>query len=193
MVVQSVYRSVGMCRICGNADLRDILSLGEQSLSGTFPRNGEPDPPRAPLDIVRCDSCGLVQLRHTVDPLTMFTEHYGYRSGINQTMRHHLAGITREVMSRVELTARDIVLDIGCNDGTLLKQYPDTLIRIGIDPLVEKFQSSYHGNFELVSSFFTAEKFRSAAGCRRARAVTSIAMFYDLDDPNAFVADVAAI
>jgi hypothetical protein len=96
-------------------------------------------------------------------------------------------------MSRVELTARDVVLDIGCNDGTLLKQYPDTLIRVGIDPLVEKFQSSYRGNFELVSSFFTAERFRLAAGRQLARAVTSIAMFYDLDDPNTFVADVAAI
>ena len=192
MVARPIYRRVGICRICGNSDLREILSLGEQSLGGRFPRNGEPDPPRAPLDLVRCDGCGLVQLRHTVDAYAMFTDHYGYRSGINQTMRRHLASIARQVMSRLELTAGDVVLDIGCNDGTLLSQYPDTLMRIGIDPLVEKFKT-HLSDFELVSGFFTAQRFRSVAGRRNARAVTSIAVFYDLDDPNAFVADVAAI
>jgi NDP-4-keto-2,6-dideoxyhexose 3-C-methyltransferase len=192
MVVRPIYRRVGLCRICRNTGLHDILSLGDHSLGGRFPRNGEPDPPQAPLDLVRCDGCGLVQLRHTVDADAMFTKHYGYRSGINQTMRDHLASIAHQVMNRLELTRGDVVLDIGCNDGTLLRQYPDTLIRIGIDPLVEKFQA-YLREFQLVSGFFTADRFRTAAGRRHARAVTSIAVFYDLDDPNAFVADVAAI
>jgi NDP-4-keto-2,6-dideoxyhexose 3-C-methyltransferase len=192
MVTRPVYRRIGICRVCRSAELREVLSLGEQALGGRFPRNGESDPPRAPLDLVRCDACGLVQLRHTVDAQAMFTDHYGYRSGINQTMRQHLASIAHQVMSCLELTEGDVVLDIGCNDGTLLRQYPDTLIRIGIDPLVEKFQA-YLGDFQLVSGFFTADRFRSVAGHRHARAVTSIAVFYDLDDPNAFVADVAAI
>src|SRR5882724_1004878 len=119
------------------------MSLGMHSLSGRFPRTDEADPPRVPLIVARCRDCGLTQLLHTVDPGQLYTHAYGYRSGINSTMREHLAAIVRQVYALVRLSPGDVVLDIGCNDGTLLSNYAAQQVRVGIDPLVDKFKSGY--------------------------------------------------
>lgn len=107
-----------------------VISLGEQHIGGAFARPGSPVPVQRqiPLDLVRCDpsvdqnACGLVQMRHSVPPRVLYSS-YWYRSGINQTMRDHLAGIAHTAEQLAGLKADDLVLDIGCNDGTLLKSY----------------------------------------------------------------------
>jgi hypothetical protein len=188
------------CRICGNSRLITVIDLGTQALSGRFPKKDDPDPPLAPLVLLKCDNdkdpkaCGLVQLRHTVDPGEMYGNEYGYRSGINATMSKHLTGIVEVAKGMVGLNAGDIVLDIGSNDGTLLKSYHRSDIRrIGIDPGGEQFQKYYPADIRLVSDFFTADNFSAVFPGEKAKIITSIAMFYDLEDPMAFVRNIREI
>lgn len=190
-------REIKKCRICGNDQLITIIDMGNQALSGRFPKKGDPEPPRAPLVLVKCDNtknpdaCGLVQLKHSVPPLEMYTCEYGYRSGINKTMSDHLADVTAKVQKIVLLEKNDIVLDIGCNDGTLLKSYSrDDIRRIGIDPGGEQYKKYYPGDIHLVSDFFTASNFMSVFPREKAKVITSIAMFYDLEQPMEFVNNI---
>jgi hypothetical protein len=173
------------------------MDLGVQALSGRFPSQSEPNPPRAPLKLVKCDNsrspnwCGLLQLKHTVPPEEMYSHSYGYRSGVNQTMRTHLKGIVQRVEEIADLKSGDVVLDIGSNDATLLKCYETKgLKKIGIDPTGEQFSEYYADDTELVSDYFTASSYLSASPDRKAKVITSIAMFYDLETPLKFVEDI---
>ncbi len=192
MVNSTLFHRVTSCRICGSDDLHLVMDLGSQSLTGRFPTKGEPDPPTAPLELIRCEACGLVQLRHSVKLSEMFSERYGYRSGTNATMSNHLADIAKNMASCANLAAGDVILDIGCNDGTLLKSYPtQNLVKIGIDPIAAAFRDLYPADFVVEAKFFTFDEFNRLAQGRRAKAITSIAMFYDLEDPGKFVGDIA--
>lgn len=188
------------CRVCGSPDLVSILDLGTQALSGRFPSAEGDDPPRAPLELVRCNdtqdpnACGLLQLGHSVAPDELYLHGYGYRSGINRTMREHLRGIVQQVRERVTLAADDVVLDIGSNDGTLLQYYETPgLRRIGIDPAGEQFAHHYPAKTHLVCDYFSAANYASVSPATPAKAITSIAMFYDLETPRRFVADIERI
>ncbi len=189
-----VWHEIVSCRLCGDRALSRVLDLGVQALSSRFPRPDEPDPPRVPLVLVRCDACGLAQMRHSVDTSELYTEAYGYRSGINRSMRTHLGSLAAEVAGLAGLRPGDVVVDIGCNDGTLLGAYPVAgLARVGVDPILEKFRDVLPPGVFAVPRYFSAEAILPALDGRRARAVTSIAMFYDLEDPHAFVVDIACI
>jgi hypothetical protein len=185
------------CRICGSRALTPIISLGDHFLSGAFakPDGTPPVRRRVPLDMVRCDpalderSCGLIQLRHSVPPNVLYAS-YWYRSGVNQTMRDNLAGIARFAEETVKLQSGDLVLDIGCNDGTLLKSYTTSDIkRLGIDPsnVVEHARAA---GLQVVNDFFSAAALRSVHPDQKPKVITSIAMFYDLENPHTFVSDI---
>jgi SAM-dependent methyltransferase len=185
------------CRLCGSRALTPVVSLGDQYIGGAF---AKPDctPPvqrRIPLDLVRCDpaldqdACGLVQMRHSVPPKVLYAS-YWYRSGVNQTMRDHLAGIAHMAEEIAGLKVGDLVLDIGCNDGTLLKSYrTDGIKRLGIDPSNMVTHARAAG-LQVVNDFFSAAALRSAYPEQKPKVITSIAMFYDLENPNAFVSDI---
>jgi len=194
MVSEDLFTKIIGCRICGASNLVLAIDLGQQALTGRFPAAAEPDPPKAPLVLVRCAACGLVQLQHSVRTDEMFGEGYGYRSGINATMRDHLSGISADLAHRARLATGDAVLDIGCNDGTLLTSYAVAgLVRIGIDPVADIFRDGYAADLAVHTGFFNANSYRATSGRQTARAITSISMFYDLEDPGAFVADIAAV
>ena len=189
-----IYQNISACRICGSSDLPLVLDLGLQALASRFPRHGEADPPQAPLILVRCTTCQLVQLLHSVASGELYTYHYGYASGTNATMRKHLTQLVAWVEERHPLTAGDIVIDIGCNDGTLLKSYATSpLRRVGIDPIAGKFRSQYPADIQLYEGFFSAAAVGALCGGEKAQVVTSIAMFYDLDSPMEFVRTVEAV
>jgi NDP-4-keto-2,6-dideoxyhexose 3-C-methyltransferase len=190
----SVYKKIAACRICGSSGLQPLLDFGVQALSSRFPRKGEPDPPLAPLVLVRCADCQLVQLLHSVAPGEMYTRHYGYRSGTNATMREHLARVAAWVEERLPLKAGDVVVDVGCNDGTLLKSYSTSgLRRIGVDPLVEKFRDQYPSDVRLHEGLFSAAAARALCGDERAQVVTAIAMFNHVESPMEFFAAVESV
>jgi NDP-4-keto-2,6-dideoxyhexose 3-C-methyltransferase len=181
------------CRVC-NGTFDSVLSLGEQFVSN-FLSPEQPDGEKAPLDLVLCRNCGLLQLRHTVSGEAMY-QNYWYRSGTNQTMRNALADIANTAEKLLSLQAGVSVLDIGCNDGTLLASYKTKgIFRIGFDPAENLAAFSRKVADQVVNGFFAAEDFDRNPDLKthRPMIVTSIAMFYDLEDPNRFVADVKKI
>jgi NDP-4-keto-2,6-dideoxyhexose 3-C-methyltransferase len=186
--------AIGHCRICEFRELRGLFDLGELHSCGVFPRRDEPDPPAAPLNLVQCTACGLVQLSHDFAGDDLFRSTYGYRSGLNESMVKHLTGLTGAAQQRVGLKSGDVVLDIGSNDGTLLSSYdvPD-VVRIGIDPTIARFRKYYPPGIVALDEFFTEQNFRRVHASGPARLITSISMFYDLPAPNDFVRDIRSI
>ena len=181
------------CRVCGGP-VDPILSLGDQYVS-TFLTPEQPDGTKAPLELVLCRQCKLLQLRHTV-PGDMMYQNYWYRSGTNQTMRDALADISSTAAKLVQLEAGDSVLDIGCNDGTLLGSYTvPGLYKIGFDPAQNLAALSRKVADKVIVGFFEADRFLREAELKdiRPKVITSIAMFYDLEEPRRFVADVQRI
>ncbi|HKT21237.1 MAG TPA: class I SAM-dependent methyltransferase [Nitrososphaerales archaeon] len=171
------------CRTCGG-QLAYLMDLGEQLVRWDKPE-------KAPLVLTKCSRCGLVQLRHTVSRDYLFKEGYPYRSGATQTMRDHLKGIVDDVMKRVELKPTDIVVDIGSNDGTLLGFY-HVGTRVGFEPS-ELGKETLLGPL-WISDFFSTPTFQKFIGfTKKAKVITAIAMFYDLEDPNAFLQDVKKV
>jgi hypothetical protein len=190
------FHSIESCRICGNKQLLSILHLGQQSLTGVFPRRRDQQLTSGPLELVKCHgpgTCGLVQLRHSYSSTELYGEHYGYRSSLNRSMVDHLRGKIEALRAVVELDADDVVLDIGSNDGTTLSFYPSKLTRVGMDPTAARFRRFYPPGVHVIADFFSAERFRQALGDRKAKIVTSIAMFYDLERPLEFVRQVADV
>jgi len=189
--------TIQKCRICGSQTLTEVLSLGEQSLTGVFPRSTEEKISRGSLELVKCEgenSCGLIQLGQSFDAAEMYGDNYGYRSGLNQSMVKHLDTKVARLQEYIGgLKTGELVLDIGCNDGTLLGFYPETVDRIGIDPTVGKFLRFYNSDIEIIEGFFSAEIYKKHHGSRKAKIVTSIAMFYDLESPMGFVEQIASI
>lgn len=182
------------CRVCSSAELHPVIDMGSQYIASLFPKRplSSDLERRFPLEVVRCAAqkgCGLVQLRHTVSPAVMYSE-YGYRSGTNEMMRANLAQITERIEKVVPLDPGDVVVDIGCNDGTLLSSYRSTGIkRVGMDPS-DAVESIKDDRITVVRDFFSHSSFLSAARGEKAKVVTTIAMFYDLDTPAKFVDDV---
>lgn len=189
-----VYRTVHRCRICGNPDLVAVLHLGELALTGVFPRAADEEVESGPLEMVKCREpagCGLVQLRHSYAPEKMYGLNYGYRSGLNAGMVEHLRRRAAHAAALARPGAGDLILDIGSNDSTTLRAYPESgLDLVGIDPTGKKFARYYPAHVRLIPDFFNAATFERAFPGRRAKIITSIAMFYDLESPLDFMADI---
>lgn len=180
------YKKIDRCRISGSRNLLSVLNLGHQELTGVFPRSRDEQATSGPLELVWCADSGLLQLAHSYDPGEMYGENYGYRSGLNQSMVDHLTRKVRHLERLADLKPGDTVLDIGSNDCTTLKAYSTSgLKRIGIDPTGLKFRSFYPEEIRLVPDFFSDTNFHKVSS-HPARLITSIAMFYDLEDPVAF-------
>jgi hypothetical protein len=189
------------CRLCGSKSLTPILDLQPQMLASAFVSNDNQDriPTRkVPLELVRCNpeldenACGLVQLKHTFPSDIMYTD-YWYASGVNQTMRDALADITNKAVQYVDIIQGDIAVDIGCNDGTLLKSYKNNALDlVGFDP-AKNFLGASEECFTRINDYFNKRSYIASRGDKKAKIVTSIAMFYDLEDPIKFAQDVSDI
>jgi SAM-dependent methyltransferase len=171
------------CR-AGGGELIDLLNLGEIHLNG-FPLPDEPDPPKFPLVLAIGEYSGLLQLRHTLNPELMYLN-YWYESATNESMVAHLKHVANSVYDYVDLGEDDEILDIGCNDGTLLNNFNTDYDVVGVDP---SNVEPGHWVDEFHNDFFSADMFSN----RKFKAIFSIAMFYDLDDPVDFSRQVASI
>jgi hypothetical protein len=191
-----MFQPLESCRICGHRELAPILDLGEQALTGVFPCSVAEPITRGPLQLLKCHgegSCGLVQLRHSYDSAEMYGANYGYRSSLNRSMVQHLGAKVAGLLERFPPAPGDLVLDIGSNDGTLLSFYPEPLRLVGMDPTAAKFREFYQPRIEVIADFFSASAFAARFGGAKAKVITSIAMFYDLNDPTAFVRQIAEV
>lgn len=180
------------CRSCKSRKLSDVISLGKSYLSDFVKDNSKPA--KYPLSLTMCRNCFLLQLKHTTPSSLLYTEHYGYKSGINQTMQNELRDIVEKTMGKFEDNDQGLaVVDIGANDGTLLKNYPKKFERIGVEP-IKKLAKECKATADIViNDFFNYEAYKKRAGNKKADIITAISCFYDMEDPNAFVMDITKI
>lgn len=185
---------IACCRLCKKKKLHQVLSLGNLYLADFVSGKYKKKSKRYPLSLVLCKNCSLLQLTHTTPPFTLYNERYGYYSGISSTMRNELFDVVSKAQKFVELLSGDIVLDIGCNDKTLLLSYTKKdITKVGFDP-VGKFAKGFKEENEIfINDYFSKRKFVKLLGNKKAKVITAISMFYDIDDPNTFVKDVAQI
>lgn len=165
------------CRVCGGSVVIAV-DLGELYPS-SFLADGETPGLKYPLTLVECQSCHLVQLSEN-PPLDEMYRTYWYRSGANPTMIADLADVTADIESRIKLQAGDVVIDIGCNDGTLFQTYKTKdLFTVGFDPAL---------NLNPECTIYFPDYFPNWAPLdKKAKVITSVAVFYDLPDPNDFI------
>jgi len=196
-----MYQSLKQCRICGNQNLTEVLNFGEQYLASSFVESNEHNELaniRIPLTAVLCDrsknasACGLLQLKETVDRDQMYRRYF-YRSATNPMMRDALKEIADATIKKVSLVKGDTVLDIGANDGTMLEFFPSWAERIGIDPAKNINRADLDKSITIIEDYFSKDRVIKASPGKLFKVITSIAMFYDLDDPNSFVAEVKSI
>lgn len=180
------------CRSCYSKNLEEIISLGNLYLSD-FAKNNK-KPKSFPLVIILCKSCHLLQLKHTTPQNLLYTERYGYKSGINQTMQQELKEIAEKSLKKIKKSNNKIVVvDIGANDGTLLSFYPKKSYKIAVEPIKKFAKESEKYSDKVVNDFFIYEAYSKQIKNRKADIVTAISCFYDMDNPNKFLADVKKI
>jgi len=189
-----MYKTVSKCRLCGGAELQSAFNLGVQHLTGVFPKSVDEPITAGPVELVKCmaaGGCGLVQLRQSYNSEEMYGANYGYRSGLNPSMVRHLASKVEAILKTGVLRDGDVVVDIGSNDGTTLRAYPQGKYElVGIDPTGVKFAQYYPASIRLIPEFFSADAIAQALGGRKAKVITSFSMFYDLEDPTAFAREI---
>lgn len=175
------------CRICKSSKLTKLYSLGNLYISN-FVKPGEKGI-KAPLEMILCDTCKLVQLRHTAPQELLYARYYWYRSGVTHMMREALRDITEQIEKVVPLKKGDVVLDIGSNDGTMLRTFQvPGLIKVGIEPALNLVKEGKKGLDIFINDFWEYETYISRVK-QKAEVITAIGMFYDMEDPNKFILD----
>ena len=192
-MTEKKYTEIEKCRISGSKNLITVLSLGEQYLTGVFPKSENEEITKGPLDLVWCPDSGLLQMKQSFSLDEMYGENYGYRSGLNSSMVKHLQQKSKTLQKIANPTEEDLVLDIGSNDATSLKAYAGKFKKVGIDPTGNKFKEFYTEETHLISDFFSSEVFNRHFPGEKAKIITSIAMFYDLERPIKFVEEVESV
>jgi len=184
--------SISCCRSCGSNQLVQILSLGNQYVTN-FVDSKEDSNVRCPLDLVLCENCKLLQSRHNAPPESMWGDQYWYKSGISITIKEDLKDIVDKSKKIVELNSEGLVIDIGCNDGTLLSFYDILRLKtVGFEPSGNVAKEAIGKGFDVINNFFNAKDFKEKYGGKKAKIITAISMFYDLEDPNKFLEDIVA-
>jgi len=185
-------KTITACRSCRAEKLQPILSLGNLYISN-FVDTDDPSAEKAPLKLVLCRCCSLLQLKHTVSAEKLY-RNYWYGSGINHTMRKELADIAKKAAKLSNLKSGDFVLDIGSNDSTLLSSYAKKgLMLVGFEPAKNLMPQARVGDLRIINNFFNYKDWRKNFGKAKAKVITAIAMFYDLDNPDKFTADVVNV
>jgi hypothetical protein len=192
------YTIIEKCRVCGNRDLVDVITFQPQYLSPTFVKSNmrnELSEIKIPLTVVICSkvkdasACGLAQLKETTNPELLYTDYF-YRSSATETMKNDLRNVVETVLAKVALKVGDVVVDIAANDGTMISFFPDKAKRFGVEPAKNIDWSHLDSSITIVNDYFSKEALIAALSGEKVKIFTCCAMFYDLEDPNSFVADV---
>lgn len=178
------------CRSCSSKSLKKLYSLGNQYLTGIFPKSRSQNVPKGELSMVMCGKCSLLQLENSFNVNVMYGENYGYLSSLNPHMIKHLK-IKSEKLKKISKLGNDeTVIDIGSNDGTFLSNYRKTNRLIGVDPTIKKLKKFYRKDIITISDFFSAQTVSKYLKNKKAKIITSISMFYDLPSPIKFAQDI---
>lgn len=181
------FYKIRKCRICDTRSLIQVVDLKKQFIQGSFIHKDYPKPymNKIPLKLVLCKKCSLLQTSHTVNKKLLYSN-YWYSSGINHTMKVHLRDLANEILKFLKKRKDKKILDIGCNDGTLLSFFGKNLKKFGIDPS-QIAKSISNKEIRVFRDFFPPKNSALKMMKIKFDIITSIAMFYDIDDPNNFV------
>lgn len=187
------YLKIQKCRNCKENKFNPFFNLGNMELSTYFPDKNDKSRNPIPLNLIYCKKCLLFQLQHNYNLKTLFNDKYGYRSGINQSMKNHFKDILDDISKKILLKDKDVVLDVASNDGTFLGLYKQkNITRIGIDPTINKYKKYYDKKIKTSSNFFNLKTYKKITN-KKAKIITSIAVFYDVTNPNMFVKNISKI
>ena len=183
------------CLLCRNKKLKKVFSLGNLIVSNFVKKNNIKKGIKAPLQLLYCNKCSLIQLSHIAPQEIMYRRFYWYRSGVTKMMKLALKNIFEESLKYVKLKKNDVILDIGANDGTLLKYYKkEDYITIGCEPaknLKKNLRKNCHFSINNFWKKRELDKLLIKSNLKRPKLITAIGMFYDLEDPNQFIRDAA--
>lgn len=177
-------RTITNCRSC-NGEIKEFLDLGVQFTSDF--REDNSDTPAYPIVAVKCEDCHLVQLRDTTPSHEMYHDNYGFKSGVSNSIKDDLEDNVENALEFVPNPYN--WLDIASNDGTLLSYVPRGVYKVGVDPITKYCTMAEEHADYIVNDFFKAELLEGS----NFDVITSISCFYDMDDPNKFVGDVAQV
>ena len=178
------------CRNCKNNKLTNLFTLGKLSFTGKFPKNKNTNIKKTKLTLAMCTKCTLVQLDTSYDLKYLYGPDYGYRTGINKTMRDHMEEVKTILLKKLKLKKGDFILDIASNDGTLLNFFNKNLRRVGIDPLINEYKKFYKNINYKIPDFFSAKKILKKTPNKKFKIITALSVFYDISDPNFFFKDI---
>jgi len=185
--------TISLCRLCQSSSLTSVIDFGDIAFTGVFPQSANEKVPLGRLNVLFCEECGLAQLGESFPADELYGDNYGYRSGLNKSMVTHLETTVRRLENIISLKFGDVVCDIGSNDATLLNSYQVSgLQKIGIDPTIKKYRDFYRSDTIPVADFFSSDNFFNNLD-KKAKIVTSIAMFYDLENPVQFAREIHSI
>jgi NDP-4-keto-2,6-dideoxyhexose 3-C-methyltransferase len=192
-----MYSEIKECILCKGTELISVLDLGKQYVVD-FVKEETPNALQAPLELVICKGCSLIQLKHRVSQDRLYKK-FWYRSGINEQMKDELLAIVQRAQRVVEINKGDRVLDIGCNDGTLLGCYDSGVVTVGIDPCNELVMEGMQGKKKKIdigiSDYFSEAAINNISRVlgmsspMKFKVITSVAMFYDVPTPVQFLKD----
>lgn len=182
MITEIILNERTDCRVCGSK-VKQVIDFGTIHIND-FPLDPELSPGKAPMVLDQCVECDLVQLRHTVNPKILYGEHYWYESGLNKKLTNNLIDIAEYVNEHTDKD--DIVLDIGANDGTLLSAVSNDRHRIGCEPAPNLIKKLKKNCDEVINDMWHHDMMQG----KKAKAITAIGMFYDMDNPNDFIHSV---
>jgi len=183
------YTTRKTCRVCNSPKLTPLFSLGTQYVNNFIKPEDLIKCAKAPLEMVFCENCSLVQLKDTAPQELLYTGFYWYKSGVTDTMKKALKEIADIAEKRFKLESGDVVLDIGSNDGTLLRLFTiPGLITVGVEPANNLAEEGRVGLTYHIHDFWNIQKYNEIVG-KKAKIVTALGMFYDMEDPNQFIAD----
>ena len=189
-------KKIYKCRLCSNKKLTDIYKFGEFYVSNFVSKKNINKGVKAPLNLIHCKNCDLLQLSHSAPQEIMYKKFYWYRSSVTKLMRDALKEIYTIANKHLKLTSKDFVLDIGANDGTLLKYFKKKKIKtIGCEP-AKNLSSQLKKNCDyLLNDFWSYEAlsklFKEKKVLKKPKLITAIGMFYDLENPGKFISDAA--
>ena len=183
-------KKIKVCRSCKKKNLKNLFSLGNIPLSGIFPEKNK-KVEIGKLTLVICEVCKLVQLDRNFSLKKLYGKNYGYRTGLNSSMVNHMMQKANDLKKFLNLkTKRNLILDIGSNDGTFLNFFNEkNQVRFAIDPTIKNFKKFYDKKIKTIDSFFSHESFIRKSKIK-ADLITSMSMLYDLLDPEKFIKDI---
>ena len=181
------------CRLCQNTKLKQIHNFGNIFVSNFVKKKDIKRGVKAPLNLVYCKNCQLLQLEHSAPQEIMYKKFYWYKSGITKTMRNGLKELYRDIKKNCKIRRGEVILDIGANDGTLLKYFKkDKIITIGCEP-ASNLQNELKRNCHyMIDDYWHTKNLKKIPSkYQKLKVISAIGMFYDLEDPSEFIKHAA--